>query len=242
MEPAYHAHQCTSSVQTRGSKGHTDTRATYGRTPGPPTQKFPHTLTHSHPGTYAGKFPMLTYQPRHTSSHWRSLPLTSTHTDTLTPTIQIVTSMLCPGPGWAPNPARGAPPTYSERVRARVRGCMQRPGQRRQAQLGLQRLRASDLLGGPARGPPAARAPPRSAPARRSRPPPQDLWQQSARCQTSAPRQPPLPAVPAGLRGSFGAPGSANFVLSAVGSPGMGTRSSLIRDLAHTGPGGSHGG
>lgn len=88
-------------------------------------------------------------------------------------------------------------------------------------------------------GPPLAPAP-RPAlphpPSPRRPQPPKDLPQQRAPCQALVPRQPRLPAVSAGLRGYFGAPGGGNMALPPIcGIAGMGTRSGLIRDRATPG-------
>lgn len=114
--------------------------------------------------------------PRHTPSHWHKLPFTSTPTDTLTPTIQLVTNLHCSQLGWQRHhqplsPARGAVYLLSLRERRVVRAAS---GGR--AQLELQRPRAKwplcrpSLRGRPWPPPPALLSPTRPVPGGRSLP------------------------------------------------------------------------
>lgn len=133
--------------------------------------------------------------------------------------------MLCPGLGLA-DPA-GPPTEPAQRVYL-LRGSGRAGCARRPAVAG----RSWGSRGRASRG--AARCPappPRAAPARPLPGRPQDLPRQRAPCQASVPRQPPPP----GREAILVPPGSGNVALWSAGSAGMGTRSGLIRDLAHPG-------
>lgn len=149
--------------------------------------------------------------------------------------------MLCPRLCWRlqrrPLKPASSVSTYSGEVGG-PEGCAQWPavaarswGSRGGAQVAA--------LGRPSPGAARCPAPP---PAPRLPGPLQDLQQQHAPCQASVPRQPPAAWSPSPAAARlFWCPRQwKRRPRPSVGSAGMGTRSRLIRDLAHPGLGGSH--